>query len=203
MKIVYIAAGAADMICGSGLHDNTLAAALIAEGEDVLLVPTYTPLRTDEDDVSIDRVFFNGINVYLEQKSALFRKTPWWLDRMAAPNWLLNTAGKRATSTDPALLGELTVSMLEGENGRQKKELDELLYWLKRDARPDVIHLSNSLLLGMAGRLRNELNALIACTLSGEDIFIEKLRPPHYDCARKLLIERSRDVDAFVALNRY
>ena len=65
MKIVYLAAGAADMYCGSCLHDNTLAAALLDAGEDVLLVPTYTPLRTDEQSVSQRRVLFGGLNVYL------------------------------------------------------------------------------------------------------------------------------------------
>ena len=34
MKIVYLAAGAGGMYCGSCLHDNTLAAALLALGED-------------------------------------------------------------------------------------------------------------------------------------------------------------------------
>src|SRR5437764_4710524 len=80
MKIVYLAAGAANMYCGTCLHDNTLATALRAAGEDVILAPTYTPLRTDEENVSGDRVFFGGINVYLQQKSALFRHSPWFLD---------------------------------------------------------------------------------------------------------------------------
>ena len=71
MRIAYITAGAAGMYCGSCLHDNTLAAALLELGEDVVLVPTYTPLRTDEPDVSIDRVFFGGINVYLQEKVPL------------------------------------------------------------------------------------------------------------------------------------
>src|SRR5262249_49557851 len=48
MKIAYLTAGAAGMICGSCLHDNTLAAELIAQGHDALLIPTYTPIRTDE-----------------------------------------------------------------------------------------------------------------------------------------------------------
>ena len=82
MRIAYITAGAAGMYCGSCLHDNTLAAALIELGEDVLLVPTYTPLRTDEPNVSIGRVFFGGINVYLQEKVSLFRHTPWWFDRL-------------------------------------------------------------------------------------------------------------------------
>ena len=56
MRILSITAGAAGMYCGSCLHDNTLAAALLELGEDVVLVPTYTPLRTDEANVSIERV---------------------------------------------------------------------------------------------------------------------------------------------------
>jgi len=64
MKIVHLLAGAGEMYCGSCLHGNRLAAALRAAGEDVLLVPLYTPIRTDEENVSIDRVAFGGINVY-------------------------------------------------------------------------------------------------------------------------------------------
>src|SRR5437762_1513939 len=81
MKIVYITAGAAGMYCGSCMHDNTLVAALHQLGHDAILLPTYTPLRTDEEDISQQRVFFGGINVYLQQKSGLFRHTPWFLDR--------------------------------------------------------------------------------------------------------------------------
>src|SRR5947209_32579 len=81
MKIAYITAGAAGMYCGSCMHDNTLVAALAAQGHDALLIPTYTPIRTDEADVSQKRVFFGGINVFLQQKLGLFRHNPWLLDR--------------------------------------------------------------------------------------------------------------------------
>jgi len=57
MKIQHLAAGAGGMYCGSCLHGNTLAAALRAAGEDVSLVPLYTPLRTDEEDVSMPTVY--------------------------------------------------------------------------------------------------------------------------------------------------
>ena len=96
MRIAYITAGAAGMYCGSCLHDNTLAAALLELGEDVLLVPTYTPLRTDEPNVSIPRVFFGGINVYLQEKVPLFRHTPWWFDRLLDNPALSGAAVTRA-----------------------------------------------------------------------------------------------------------
>ena len=62
MRIASITAGAAGMYCGSCLHDNTLASALHALGHDALLVPTYTPIRTDEPDVSERRVFLGSQN---------------------------------------------------------------------------------------------------------------------------------------------
>jgi glycosyltransferase involved in cell wall biosynthesis len=203
MRIAYIAAGAAGMYCGSCLHDNTLAAALLELGEDVLLVPTYTPLRTDEANVSIDRVFFGGINVYLQQKSSVFRHTPWWLDRVLDSPALLNLATRGAGSVDPTKLGDMTVSMLRGEQGNQRKEIEKLVHWLIHDVKPDIVHLSNALQLGMARLLRERCGPPVVCQLSGEDVFLEKLPPPHYDEARAQLRQRADDADAFVAINRY
>lgn len=203
MRIAYITAGAAGMYCGSCLHDNTLAAALLDLGEDVVLVPTYTPLRTDEEDVSIDRVFFGGINVYLQQKSAIFRRTPWWFDRLFDNPGLLGLLSRRAGSVDPKQLGDLTVSMLRGEIGNQRKELEKLVHWLVTEIKPDIVHLSNSMQIGMARMLRERSGPPVVCQLSGEDIFLEKLPPPHYDRAWAILRERAADIDAFVAINRY
>jgi len=191
------------MYCGSCLHDNTLAAKLLELGEDLVLVPIYTPLRTDEVDVSIDRVFFGGINVYLQQKWALFRRTPRWFDRWLDHPAILGRLGGRASSVDPAQLGDLTVSMLRGEVGNQRKELEKLVDWLLDEVQPDVVHLSNSMMLGLARMIGQRCGPPVVCSLSGEDIFLEKLRQPHYDRARELLRQRAADVNAFVAMNRY
>src|ERR1700677_175432 len=112
MKIAYITAGAAGMFCGSCMHDNTLVAALRAQGHDALLIPTYTPIRTDEDDVSQNRIFFGGINGFLEQKSWFFRHTPWFLDRLLNFPRLLRWVSRFAVRTQAEKLGDLTVSML-------------------------------------------------------------------------------------------
>src|SRR5262245_31047718 len=107
------------MICGSCLHDNTLVAELLAQGHDALLIPTYTPITTDEKDVSHKRVFLGGINVYLQQKSALFRKTPWFFDRFLDFPRLLRWVSRFAVKTRAEELGELAVSVLKGEDGFQ------------------------------------------------------------------------------------
>ena len=203
MNIVYISAGAGGMYCGSCLHDNTLAAALLASGENVILAPIYTPLRTDEANVSQRRLFYGGINVYLQQKSALFRHTPWLLDRMLDRPALVGWLSRRAGGTRAEQLGALTLSMLEGAQGKQHKELEKLVRWLENDVRPEVVHLSNALLIGLAGEIRRRLNVPIVCTLSGEDIFLEKLPAPYYRQVRDLLNEKAQHVSAWVAMNRY
>jgi glycosyltransferase involved in cell wall biosynthesis len=203
MRIAYLAAGAGGMYCGSCLHDNTLAAALLKRGEDVILAPIYTPIRTDERDVSLPRVFFGGINAYLQQKIPLFRHTPRWLDGWLDHPALLRLVAGRGVSVDPAKLGGMTVSMLMGEEGNQRKELDKLVDWLLGEVKPDVVQLSNAMMLGLARRIAEKCGPPVVCSLSGEDIFLEKLVAPHYEQARSLLRERAQDVEAFVALNNY
>ena len=203
MKIAYIAAGAAGMYCGTCIHDNTLAAALQAKGHEVALIPTYTPIRTDEADVSIDRIFFGGINVYLQQKSALFRHTPWLLDRLFDAPALLNGLSRFSASTNAKDLGELTVSVLQGEDGRQKKELTKLVKWLQDTYRPDIVQLTNSMFVGFAKEIKRALDVPVVCAFQGEDIFLEALIEPYKSHALDLLQARASDVDAFIAPCQY
>lgn len=203
MKIAYIAAGAAGMYCGTCIHDNTLAAALQRKGHDVALIPTYTPIRTDEADVSIDRVFYGGINVYLQQKSVLFRHTPWLLDRLLDRPSLLNGLSRFSASTSAKDLGALTVSVLRGEQGQQKKELAKLVKWLKESYQPDLIQLTNSMFVGFARQMKKILGVPILCALQGEDIFLENLIEPYKSQALELLKARATEVDGYIAPCQY
>lgn len=203
MRIAFVAAGAAGMYCGTCMHDNGLAAAMRRAGHDVALIPTYTPLRTDDEDVSIDHVFYGAVNVYLEQHSALFRHTPWLVDRVLTGKKFLEWAAKRGASTDARDLGDLTLSVLQGESGKQAKELDRLVAWFRDDFRPEVVHFSNSMLLGMAGRVRHELGVPVVCSLQGEDLFLDQLREPHRARVLEELRRRAGDADAFISQSGY
>jgi glycosyltransferase involved in cell wall biosynthesis len=203
MRIAYLAAGAANMYCGSCLHDNTLAAALVKSGADIVLVPTYTPMRVDEPSVSQRRVLFGGINLYLQEKIPLFRYTPRFIDRLFDATWLLKLVGKLDFSVDAAQLGALTIAMLEGEQGHVRKEVFKLVEFLGEHIQPQVVHLTNALLIGMVHEIKRELKVPVVCSLSGEDIFFEKLSPRYRDQAQKLMRQRAAEVDHFVALNRY
>ncbi len=204
MKILSITAGAANMYCGSCLRDNALAAELLRRGHDVTLMPVYTPTLTDEVNVSSgNQVLFGGISVYLKQHVPLFRHTPRLLDRLwdAAP--VIKAFAGRSMKTDPRLLGEMTVSMLKGEDGHQKKEFDKLVEWLKDEPPPDVVNLPNSLLISMAGPIRRTLKRPVVVTMQGEDLFLDGLPEPYRTQSLDLIRRQTADVDLFLAVSEF
>jgi glycosyltransferase involved in cell wall biosynthesis len=203
LRIVQITPGAGKMYCGACLRDNALVTALRKLGHAAVMAPLYLPLTLDEEDQSAGTpIFFSGINVYLEQQSAFFRHSPAWLHRILAAPSLLNLASSAAAKTQPAALGEMTLSMLRGEAGNQARELDELIDWLRQE-KPDVVSLSNALLVGMARRIKAELRVPVVCSLQGEDWFLDMLPSPDRERAWELAAERAMEVDLFIAPSRY
>ncbi|MBV6394841.1 MAG: D-inositol-3-phosphate glycosyltransferase [Anaerolineales bacterium] len=205
MKIIYIATGAANMYCGSCMHDNALAAGMQAAGEDVTMFPLYTPMRLDERSVGERRIFYGGIKAYLLQKYP----RPFF-----GRDLLLRLAGSQAilrlmprfdigSAVDPVANAQLTVSMLNGENGNQRELLDEFVGWVKTHYKPDLIHITNALIIGVARQFKRELNIPITCGLHGEDIFLEGLPQPFQDEALAIIRERAADVDRFLAISGY
>ncbi len=203
MKILYLTAGAAGMYCGSCLLDNALATELMARGHDVILLPLYTPTLTDEKNVSQPRVFFGGISVYLEQHIPFFRKTPWFFDRLWDSAKVIRFFSGRGISPNPEDLGALTVSMLKGENGHQRKELGKLLHWLRSENPPEVVHFQNSLLIGLARPIQHMLNRPICVTLQGEDYFLERLADRYRREALELMRAGVSSVEAFVVYSDF
>jgi glycosyltransferase involved in cell wall biosynthesis len=203
VNILSITAGAAGMYCGSCSRDNALAVELLARGHQVTLLPLYTPTNVDEANASHRRVLFGGISIYLQQYSPFFRRTPRFLDRLWDSPWVINALASRSLSTDPSLLGDLTVSMLEGDGGVLGKEFEKLLEWIAEEPIPDVVNLPNSLLIGLAAPLRRALKRPICCTLQGEDLFLNGLVEPYRSRAVALIRAQVRDVDRFLSVSDY
>jgi glycosyltransferase involved in cell wall biosynthesis len=203
VKILFVTAGAAGMYCGSCLRDNALAAELKARGHDVLLVPLYTPTLTDEPNVSEPRVFFGGVSVYLQQYASFFRRAPRFVDWLLDAPWLIKAASAGSISTAPSSLGAMTISMLKGEDGYQRKEFEKLLEWLKSEPAPDVVQLPNALLASLAPPLRRELGAPVHCTLQGEDLFLDGLRDADRQTSLALIRENAVAIDRFTAVSEY
>ncbi len=206
MRIIQITPSAGDSFyCENCLRDTALAQAMLKLGHDVLMTPLYLPLQTEpSDSAGVSPIFFGGINVYLQQKSAFFRRTPRWLDRLFDSPKLLRWLSRHAGMTSARDLGQTTLSMLRGEQGRQTKELERLVEWLDtQDSKPDVVCLSNALLVGLARCIRQRIRAPVVCLLQDEDGFLDGLPSPYSQQAWQAVAERANDVDQFIAVSRY
>ena len=206
MRIVQLTPGSGDnFYCENCIRDLALVRALQALGHEVILVPMYLPLRLAEETPgpAPAPLFFGGINVYLQQKMAWFRQTPRWLDRCLDTAPLLRLAARQAGMTRARDLGETTLSMLAGAEGRQKKELDRLLAWLAGEPRPEALILSNALLLGLARPLRERLGVPVSCFLQDEDDFIDGLGEPWSRRVWDAIRAEAPAVAQFFAVSRY
>lgn len=175
MRIVILTAGGAGMFCGSCMHDNTLARALIAAGHDCQLVPCYTPIRVDEENRSQTRVFLGGVNLYLDYKWRWWGQMPPSLRRMLDRPSVLQWLSKFQSRSNAAELGELTIATLSGEHGPLRAEIPPLVDYITNDVRPDVVIYSNALMAGTLPSLRATFDGPIVCMLQGDDVFLDGL----------------------------
>ncbi len=205
MRIVHIVPGAGGTFyCPNCMRDCSLVKALRRQGHDVTMVPMYLPVLIDADGITGDvPVFFGGVNVYLQQEFKLFRKTPRWLDQLFDSPWMLRQAAAREGSTEAAGLGPMTLSMLRGADGNQKKELDRLIHWLREHEKPDVVHISNSLLLGLAPELKRALNVPVVCTLQDEEAWLDHIDEPYGRMCWDAMSDHANDVDGFIAVSNW
>lgn len=200
MRLLELTAGTGSFHCGTCLRDAALVQGLRALGHDAQLAPLYLPLVLEEG-VDPRPVHLGGINAYLAEKLP-FRLPRFLADRLdAAP--LLRRAAKKGEMTRARALGEMTVSMLRGADGRQRHEIKKLVAWTEGSNRPDVVLLSNALLLGLAGPLGRALRVPVLCTLQGEAPFVDALPEPFRTEAWRLAREKARDVARFIAVSEY
>lgn len=200
MRLVYIAAGAGQMYCGACARDLALVRGLIARGHDVEIIPLYTPLKYDTDEPpNLAPVFLGGLNAWLQQHSAFFRRVPKAWDRVLDSPALLRLISRFALSTEAAKLGAMTVSTVAGRDGLQRKEFERLLEYLRTTPPPDAVVITNSLLSGVAAGLREVFDAPVLCGLQGEDNFLQALGERYCAEAINQIQANAKHIDLFIA----
>lgn len=203
MRIAIVTAGGAGMFCGSCMHDNTWARSLMGLGLEVTLIPTYTPIRVDEANASLGRVFMGGLNVYLNARWKPWRYVPRFMQRLIDQPWLIRWATQMAVSNEASELGDLTISMLSGEHGPHAAAGAELVQYLTSELRPDVVIFSNALLAGVLPQLRAKFPGPIVCVLQGDDVFLDGLAESYRRQAIDLITQYSQHFDLFLTHTRF
>lgn len=205
MKIVNIVPGfGGTFYCGNCLRDSGFVHTLKALGHEAHTLPIYLPLFASEDQNEVDApVFYGAVNIYLKQNFKIFRHIPKWLYRFFNSPAILRYAAHKAGSTRASGLEEMTLSMLQGHEGYQKEELDMLVNYLKHHEKPDIVHLSNALLLGLAPKIREETGAKVVCSLQDEDVWIDPMEEAWQKKIWNKMNEMGEAVSAFIAVSDF
>lgn len=205
MRILYIVPGFGDQFyCQNCVRDAAFIRALRLLGHDVVVVPLYLPLLAEGRDLALGRpVFYGAVRLYLEEMFPFLRRLPRRFANLLDSRPLLQWVARRASTTRARGLEDLTLSVLRGDHGRQAGELRILLDWLAGEAPCDVIHLSNSLLLGLARPLRSALNAPVVCSLQDEDEWVDSMHSEGATRIWEVMADAAVDVSAFLAVSPY
>lgn len=205
MKIVNIAPGfGGTFYCGNCLRDSDFVKTLKAIGHEAILLPIYLPLSSNENKpLNENPVFYGAVNIYLKQKFGFLRHMPRWLHRFFDSKPILHYAAKKAGSTRAIGLEEMTISMLKGSDGFQAEELQQLVDFLKHHEKPDLVHLSNALLLGLAEKIHNDLQIPVVCSLQDEDVWVDAMESGFREKVWQLMAEKVQFVDSFVAVSDF
>ncbi|TDU64055.1 glycosyltransferase involved in cell wall biosynthesis [Prosthecobacter fusiformis] len=204
MRILHLTPGTGNFHCGSCLRDHALIKALRSRGHDAIMAPLYLPLVTDREVANPEiGIRVGGISLFLQQKMPWFRFLPRfihrWLDK---PNHL-RFASRFMGMTSARDLGEMTLGALEGESGRQWPEWQRLIEWIRTEGKPDVISLSNSLLIGLCPTLERDLGIPVVVSLQGEDSFLDTLIEPYREKSWAAMRSNAQHVSKFVAPSQF
>jgi len=204
MKIAQIIPGSGgSFYCGNCMRDSKYFKAFKDLGHQVIKVPLYLPIFDDAHDLDEVPVFYGAVNLYLKQQFPMFRHMPAFVEHALDSKSVLNIAARKAGSTRAKGLEEMTISMLLGEDGGQKAELDKLIDWLMNEAKPDVVHLSNALLLGLARQIKTRMNIPVICSLQDEDVWVDAMDDQFRQKVWDLMSERGKEIDMFISVSDF
>lgn len=205
MKIIYIIPGfGGTYYCGNCLRDSVFSRAMKANGHEAVTLPLYLPhsIKDFAHQAEVP-VFYGAVNIYLKQHFKIFRRMPRWLHSFLDSPFILKYAARKSGSTRAEGLEEMTISMLNGAEGFQYEELNELIDYIRHHEKPDVVHLSNALLMGLAKKIKEELQVPVFCSLQDEDVWINAMKESYKPKLWQLMSHKVRDIDAFIAVSHY
>jgi glycosyltransferase involved in cell wall biosynthesis len=206
MKIVYLITGSGgSFYCGNCYRDMIyLRAIRKVPGITASAIPLYLPPDDTNIETGLDKnVFFGAISMYLREKVPFLRNMPVFLDKFFDSAPMLRMASKRAGTTRTEGLEDMTLNMIKGEDAFPEKELQRLVNYLNKDGKPDIIHLSNALIIGLARRLKKKMDVKVVCSLLNEDDWIDEMAEPYQSKAWKLISREAGNIDVFLTPSLY
>jgi len=202
MKIIFIIPGAGDSFyCGNCFRDNLQASALRKAGHDVIISPLYLPLK-NELVKKTSPLFFPATTYYVAQKFFQKISMPRWMKRFLSSDFMLRFASSLSGTTSAKGMEGMTMSMIEGDETAFLKEADHLTNWLKHE-KPDLIHISSTLLIGIAKAIKKQLDIPIVCSVLDEEVWIDSMKKEYAELAWNAIDANLQYVDTFITVSNY
>jgi len=203
MKILLIVPGAGDTFyCGNCFRDNLYAQALRNAGHDVSIMPLYLPL-IGEAWHSSTPLFFPATSYYVAQKFFKKGKMPSFLKEILDSPTALRLASHLSGTTSAKGMENMTLSMIKGDDKNFETQVEKIIHWIENHERPDVIHLSTSMLIGIAKAIKSHINIPIVCSLQDEEIWLDSLEDKYAQEAWKSIGKNVDFVDKFIASSEF
>ncbi|MDR3252757.1 MAG: glycosyltransferase family 4 protein [Tannerella sp.] len=203
MRILFIIPGAGDSFyCGNCFRDNLIAAALRRAGHDVIIMPVYLPL-THHSFKANSPLFFPATTFYVAQKFFGTHKMPRWIERMTSSKTALRLASSMSGATTAEGMESMTLSMITGDDPAFTQYINVMLDWIGSQDRPEVIHLSSSLLTGIAKAIRERFDIPVICSLQDEEVWIDSMNSNDAHLAWQGIRDNLHHIDRFVTTSRF
>jgi len=203
MKILLITTSSGDTFyCSNCFRDNLYAQALRNTGHDVVIMPLYLPL-TDKSFLADTPLFFPATSYYVAQKFFKKGKMPRFLEKILDSPSLLRMASSLSGTTSAKGMEQMTLSMINGDDKNFAKQAEKIIHWIENHERPDIIHLSTSMLVGIAKAIKNHINIPVVCSVQDEEIWLDSLESRYAQEAWKAIGVNSKYIDRFVASSEF
>jgi glycosyltransferase involved in cell wall biosynthesis len=206
MKIAFLVTGSGGSFYCSNCYRDMLyfRAVKMAQGVTASAIPLYLPPEKIYSESGFDpNVFFGAISLYIREKVHFLEQMPSFMDKLLDSPPLLKFAAKRAGTTRTEGLEDITLNMINGDHTSREKEVERLVKYLVSTGKPDVIHLSNALIIGLARQIKKLLDVKIVCSLQNEDDWINEMAEPFQSQAWKMIADESVNIDGFISPSRY
>jgi len=203
MKILFIIPGSGDSFyCGNCFRDNLQANALRKAGHEVIIMPLYLPFKYPSFQADTP-LFFPATTFFAAERFFNKGGMPRWISRLLESKFMLRIASSFSGATSADGLEDITLSMIFGANAVFAEQVSPVLDWIEHHEKPDVIHLSTTLLIGVAKAIKQRINIPLVCSLQDEEIWIDSMMEGFLQAAWKGITDNIRYIDRFVASSEF
>ena len=203
MKILFIVPGSGDSFyCGNCFRDNLQANALRKAGHDVIIMPLYLPIKHPSFQADTP-LFFPATTFYAAEKYFKKGGMPRWMSRFLESKQVLNIASSLSGTTSAAGLEGITLSMIHGDGAVFSQQVNPMIDWIEHHEKPDIIHLSTTLLTGVAKAIRQRTDIPIVCSLQDEEVWIDSMEANFVTEAWQGIAENFKYIDKFITTSEF